>query len=284
MPVPPWEDPRAVLARHGLRPKRRLAQNFLVSRGAVEAIARAAAAEPGATVVELGAGLGTLTAALLRAGARVIAVERDPEMLAVLQAELPAQSLVLRHDDAASVDYGALAAEAGGPLVVAGNLPYAVTGAILRNLVVHRAALLRAVVMVQREVRDRLAADPGTADYGALTVFTRAVFELQTVLRLGASAFHPRPRVASAVVLLQPRAVPLAQETAAFRQVVRAAFQARRKTLRNALVQAVAPELADAALAAAGIDGARRGETLGVEEFALLAAALERAAADRRGS
>jgi 16S rRNA (adenine1518-N6/adenine1519-N6)-dimethyltransferase len=231
-------------------------------------------------VVELGAGLGTLSAALLRAGARVIAIERDPDLLAVLDAELAAHGLVVRRDDAASVDYGALAAEAGEALVVAGNLPYAVTGAILRNLVAHRAALARAVVMVQREVRDRLAAEPSTPEYGALTVFTRAAFELETVLRLGPSAFHPRPKVESAVVLLRPRAVPLALETAAFRQVVRAAFQARRKTLRNALAQAVAPELADRALAAAGIDGARRGETLGVEQFARLAAALERAAGD----
>jgi 16S rRNA (adenine1518-N6/adenine1519-N6)-dimethyltransferase len=280
MPAPPWEDPRAVLARHGLRPKRRWAQNFLISRPAVEAIARAAVPQPGASVVELGAGLGTLSAALLRAGARVIAIERDPDLLAVLDAELAAHGLVVRRDDAASVDYGALAAEAGEALVVAGNLPYAVTGAILRNLVAHRAALARAVVMVQREVRDRLAAEPSTPEYGALTVFTRAAFELETVLRLGPSAFHPRPKVESAVVLLRPRAVPLALETAAFRQVVRAAFQARRKTLRNALAQAVAPELADRALAAAGIDGARRGETLGVEQFARLAAALERAAGD----
>jgi 16S rRNA (adenine1518-N6/adenine1519-N6)-dimethyltransferase len=211
----------------------------------------------------------------------VIAIERDPDMLAVLQAELSEHALLLRREDAADVDYAALAAETGALLAVTGNLPYAVTGAILRNLVAHRAALARAVVMVQREVRDRLAAEPGTAEYGALTVFTRAAFELETVLKLGPSAFHPRPKVDSAVVLLRPRALPLAHESAAFRQVVRAAFQARRKTLRNALAQAVAPELAERALAAAGIDGTRRGETLDVEQFARLAAALERGGDDR---
>lgn len=275
---PAWEDPRSVLARHGLRAKRGYSQNFLVSQHAVETIARAVV-EPGAHVVELGAGLGTLTGGLLRAGARVIAVERDREMLAVLEAELGAFALQLRREDAAQVDYAALAAETGGPVAVAGNLPYSITGAILRNLVAQRVALSRAVVMVQREVRNRLVAPPASAEYGALTVFTRAAFEIDTVLRLGAGAFYPQPRVESAVVRLTPRARPLAEETAAFRTVVRGAFQSRRKTLRNALAAATDAALAARALADAGIDPDRRGETLDVAEFERLARALERARA-----
>lgn len=276
MSAPPiWEDPRAVLARHGLSPKRRLSQNFLVDARAVEVIARSAVASPGAWVVELGPGLGTLTAGLLRAGARVIGVERDPDMLRVLAAEFGDQPVELLPGDAANLDYGELAARTGGPLSVAGNLPYAVTGAILRNLVDARARLDRVVVMVQREVRDRLVAAPGGKDFGALTVFTTAAFEVHTVLRLRPGAFHPPPKVESAVVQLTPRAVPLAEETAAFQRVVRAAFQSRRKTLRNALSAIASREAAERALAQVGIDPIRRGETLGIAEFAALAVALE---------
>jgi 16S rRNA (adenine1518-N6/adenine1519-N6)-dimethyltransferase len=273
--APAWEDPRAVLARHVLRPKRGMSQNFLVSQRAAESIARAAVDEPGrSVVVELGAGLGTLTAALLRAGARVIAVERDPDMLRVLEAEFAQQPVEVLRDDAASIDYAALAARSGGALSVAGNLPYAVTGAILRNLVDARTLLARVVVMLQREVRDRLVAEAGTAEYGALTVFTRAAFEVETVLRLGPGAFHPPPKVESAVIRLQPRAVPLAEETEAFRRVVRAAFQSRRKTLRNALGTIAERAVAEQALAQAGIAPELRGETLSVADFAALAGAL----------
>src|SRR5206468_1774461 len=112
-------------------------QNFLISRSAVDTIARAAVLRAGEPVIELGAGLGTLTAALLRAGARVIAIERDRDMLQVLSAELGVHGLQIRREDAASVDYAALASELGEKPAVAGNLPYAITGAILRNLVQH---------------------------------------------------------------------------------------------------------------------------------------------------
>ena len=272
--APAWEDPRVVLARHGLRAKRGYSQNFLISQRAVDTIAAATVLAPGMAVVELGAGLGTLTAALLRAGARVIAIERDPDMLRVLEAELGAYRLEVRREDAAALDYAALVERAGAPLSVAGNLPYAITGPILRNLTEHRLSFARAVVMVQREVRNRLVAQAGTRDYGALTVFMQAAFAVDTVLKLGAGAFHPRPRVESAVVRLIPHAEPIAEETPAFRRAVRAAFQSRRKTLRNALATTTTPARASQALAAAGIDPERRGETLSVQEFACLAAAL----------
>jgi 16S rRNA (adenine1518-N6/adenine1519-N6)-dimethyltransferase len=274
---PAWEDPRVVLARHGLRAKRSYSQNFLVSQHAVEAIARAAVPEPGVTVVELGPGLGTLTAALLRAGGRVIAIERDRDMLEVLSAELSGFALDLRREDAAAVDLSAIAAQAGEKIAVAGNLPYAITGAILRRLIAQQSAISRAVIMVQREVRDRLVAAPGTAQYGALTVFTRAAFAVETVLKVGAGAFHPRPKVDSAVLLLTPRPTPIAEETEAFRTVVRAAFQSRRKTLRNALTAASSAAVAAKAIGLAGLEPDVRGETLDVAQFAALAAALERA-------
>lgn len=269
--VADWEDPRRALARHGLAPKKALSQHFLVSRRAVEAIVRALGPAPGEPVVELGPGLGTLTGALVGAGARVIAVERDRDMIAVLRSDVPAAVVV--EGDAASVDPAALGVAT--PVALAGNLPYAITGAILRNLVRRAASISRAVVMVQKEVRDRLLAQPGTRPYGALTVFVQARFEVSAVAKVPAGAFHPPPRVESAVVKLVPRASPRAEETDAFRSVVRAAFDARRKTLERALVLAFGAARARRALAAAQIDGRRRGETLSVEELAALARAIE---------
>jgi 16S rRNA (adenine1518-N6/adenine1519-N6)-dimethyltransferase len=259
-----FEDPRRILARHGLHAKRAFSQNFLVSRHALEGIAAALDPAPQELVVELGPGLGTLTAALLRRGARVLAVEADPDMREVLAAELGTQpGLQILAGDARTVDLCDVARHEGKPVALAGNLPYAVTGSILRHLVDQRDALSRAVIMVQREVRDRLLASPGSKAYGALTVFVSAAFALEPVLLVKPGAFFPPPKVSSAVVRLTTRPEPLAQEDDAFRTVVRALFDARRKTCRNALLQVVGDAtLVDAALTRAGVDARARGETL----------------------
>jgi 16S rRNA (adenine1518-N6/adenine1519-N6)-dimethyltransferase len=271
-----YEDPRRVLARHQLHPKRGFSQNFLVSRGAVERIAAAVAPTPGELVVELGPGVGTLTAALLRAGARVVAIESDRDMRTVLAAEMGAEgALEVRQGDARTVDFHALAQQEGAPVAVAGNLPYAVTGGILRNLVAARQSVSRAVIMVQREVRDRLLAPPGSKAYGSLTVFVSAAFEVEPVLTLRAGNFFPPPKVSSAVVRLVARPTPLAREDAAFRKVVRALFDARRKTCRNALLQAVGDaDLVDRALTQAGVDPRTRGERLDLATLDALADVL----------
>jgi 16S rRNA (adenine1518-N6/adenine1519-N6)-dimethyltransferase len=276
MSEPEFEDPRKVLARHGLRPKRRFSQSFLTAKNVVEAIGVAVGASPGVTVVELGPGLGTLTGELLRRGARVIGIERDRQMLGVLAAELGAfDRFEAREGDAATVELDAIAREVSGPIRVAGNLPYSITGTILRNLVAQASAFERAVVMVQKEVRDRLLAEPATRAYGALTVFVTARLDVTPVCRVPAGAFHPRPKVESAVVTLTPRPRPRAEETDAFRSVVRAAFDARRKTLKNALARIASPAEVAHALEHTGIDPRRRGETLSVEELADVARALE---------
>jgi 16S rRNA (adenine1518-N6/adenine1519-N6)-dimethyltransferase len=273
MDVPPWEDPRRVLARHGLAPKRGFSQNFLVSKHVVDNIVAAVAPGAGELVVELGPGLGTLTAALLRAGARVLAIDADRDMLAVLERELGAvESFSAQHGDATEVVLDTLVP--GTRLAVAGNLPYAVTGGIFRNLVAQHRSVDRAVLMVQREVRDRLLAREGTKAYGALTVFTRAVYDVSSVCLVPAGSFHPPPRVDSAVVELRPRSQPIDAAERGFERTVRAAFEARRKTLRNALLRIHVAAQVDAGLSAAGIDGGRRGETLSAEEFQTLAHAL----------
>ena len=194
-------------------------------------------------------------------------------MVGVLDAELGHHpGLEVREGDAAELDLTAYSVVCGTKLVVTGNLPYEATGAILRQVVRHRAALAGAVLMVQREVRDRLIAAPGTKQYGALTVFTQAAFQVDTVCRLRPGSFFPPPKVDSAVVRLTPFATPRAEETPAFQAAVRAAFQMRRKTLRNAFRALGEPEQVDRAAAEAAIDLGRRGETLSVEEFGRFAA------------
>ncbi len=272
-----FEDPRRVLTRHGFAPKRSFSQNFLVSQRAIAAITDACKLGPGDSVIELGAGCGTLTFALAETGARVHAVERDPDMLQVLEAECASrgtQNIEIVRGDAKQVELSHFQPSTGSRVTVAGNLPYAITGAIFRNLMAQHEQVARAVLMVQREVRDRLVAAPNTADYGALTVFTTQIFDVQTVLHLPRTAFHPPPKVGSSVVLLTPQTPLRSEPSRAFEQVVRAAFQSRRKTLRKALTMALGAATAHAILEAAAIDGIRRGETLSVEEFDALASAL----------
>ncbi|MDB4975506.1 MAG: rRNA ((1518)-N(6)/adenine(1519)-N(6))-dimethyltransferase [Myxococcaceae bacterium] len=276
--TPAWEDPRRVLSRYGLRAKRGMSQNFLTSRSAVEKIAEALKLQAGDPVIELGPGLGTLTAALLRQGAKVIAIDADRDMLEVLAKEFGhLHDLDARFGDATELDIAALLPDVAR-VPVCGNLPYAVTGGIFRRLVEQHQRVSRAVLMVQKEVRDRLIGEPGSKQYGALTVFTRGVFDVRTVCIVPAGAFHPPPRIDSAVVALTPRASPIDVEHKTFVAIVRASFEARRKTLRNALLRVRDAELVDRALGAAQIDGKRRGETLSGEEFAQLAAALDLAA------
>jgi 16S rRNA (adenine1518-N6/adenine1519-N6)-dimethyltransferase len=271
-----FEDPRSVLKRHGLWAKRSYSQNFLISERAVRAIVEACALAPDRPILELGPGCGTLTFALAARGNRVIAIERDPDMLRVLAAERGERPVELVDGDAKEVDFGAYAREHGGKIAVAGNLPYAITGAIFRNLNAQAEHIERAVLMVQREVRDRLVAAPSTAEYGALGIFSAQRFLIETVTHVARTAFHPAPKVSSSVVRLMPLAQPRAALLPEFEAVVRAAFQARRKTLRNALARDWGVERAQAVLEQAGIDGQRRGETLSVEEFGVLADALAR--------
>jgi 16S rRNA (adenine1518-N6/adenine1519-N6)-dimethyltransferase len=280
MSAPRYPGPRALLEKHGLWAKKSWGQNFLQDASALADIAAAAAPSPGETVVELGAGLGHLTVRLVGRGARVVAVERDRDMAGVLRAEL-GEAITLLEADAARLDWAALADAhgtadaAGGParLAVAGNLPYHLTSPILFSLLDHAPRLRRAVFLLQREVAERIAAAPGTKDFGLLSVLLQHVADADVVRRVPAGAFHPPPQVESAVLRLAfrpPREAVL--DPARFRRLVKAGFNQRRKTLRNALEAAnlAEPERLRAALAGAGIDPGRRGETLTVAEWARL--------------
>jgi 16S rRNA (adenine1518-N6/adenine1519-N6)-dimethyltransferase len=269
-----YPSPRALLHKYGLRAKKSWGQNFLGDEGILDDIARLAVEREGERVVELGAGLGHLTARLVARGARVVAVERDRDMARVLRGELGERVEVLEAD-AARLDWAALAG--AGRVAVAGNLPYHLTSPILFSLLDAASAIARAVLLLQREVAERLAAAPGGRDWGLLSVLLQREADVTVERVVPPGAFVPPPRVDSAVLraAFRPPGEAIA-DPARFRALVKAGFAQRRKTLGNALRAArVAGEtrLAEA-LASADIDPGRRGETLTVAEWAALDRAL----------
>ena len=287
MPIP---SPQSLLRTHGLRPKNSFGQNFLADANLTRKIAEEATHDPGVVVLELGAGLGALTDQLLARGARVVAVERDRELVPVLREIFEPYrregQLTIVEADAKTLDWEqALESQLGGSTgrwVVAGNLPYQITGPLLEKTVGLASRLSRAVFLLQKEVADRLVATPGTKSYGALGVFTQAQFEVRRAFSIGRASFVPQPRVDSAVVVLEPRRTPVAEETSAFRRVVKSAFAARRKTLRNAWKGLLPGPGLQLLAESCGIDLELRGETLSVEEFAKVARALSEAEGDGR--
>src|SRR5512138_953914 len=234
-----YPSPRALLERHGLRAKKSWGQNFLGDEAILDDIARLAAARAGDLVVELGAGLGHLTVRLLARGARVVAVERDRDMAAVLRAEL-GDRVALLEADAARLDLARIARDHGAPagrLAVVGNLPYHLTSPILFSLLDQAAAVERAVLLVQREVAERLAARPGTRELGLLSVLLQREADVSIERIVPPGAFVPPPKVESAVVCALFREPADAVVSGArFRKLVKAGFGQRRKTLRNALL------------------------------------------------
>lgn len=272
------------------RPKKSFGQHFLTDQRAALDIAEAATPTPGGTVLEIGPGKGVLTRYLLARAARVVAIERDRELIPYLQGvfpeEIAAGRLCLVEDDAASADWEAALAQGPLPRMIAGNIPYNITGKLL-EIAVHRAAIVDGVVfLMQKEVADRLAAPPDSSDYGALSVFTQAAFSVERVRLVRRGAFFPPPKVESTVVRLHTRRPPLAEETPVFRELVKRAFLQRRKTLRNAWkgIFGWSVEALAARAASAGISLDARGETLGVLDFDRMARGVEAAPPDHGSS
>jgi 16S rRNA (adenine1518-N6/adenine1519-N6)-dimethyltransferase len=277
------DSPAQILRRHGLRPKLSWGQNFLADERALGGIASAAQLKPGEPVVEIGPGLGHLTRFLLATGAEVTAVERDRDMARVLRKEITDKRLRVLEANAVQVDF----AEAAGAdrVALVGNLPYHLTSPILFRVLEQRARISRVVLTIQKEVADRLTAEPGSRDYGLLTVVLALYFEVRALFDLRAALFHPPPKVDSTVVRLWTREGPLVEidSEPRFVRLVKAGFAQRRKTLLNSLKSdksLAEPAQLEAALTRAGIDGIRRAETLHVTEFAALERAL---AATMRG-
>ena len=275
-------DVRALAARLGVRPTKQLGQNFVIDPNTIRRIVRAARLRPDDTVLEVGPGLGSLTLGLLEAAERVIAVEVDP----VLARALPA-TVAERVPDAEGRFELVLAdalklRELPGPAPTAmvANLPYNVAVPVLLHMLEDFPSLERILVMVQAEVADRLAAEPGGRVYGVPSVKARWYADVQRAGSIGRSVFWPAPHVDSGLVALERRA-PRDAGTGSGRRavfaVVDAAFAQRRKTLRAALAGwAGSAAAAEEILRAAGVDPATRGEQLSVDRFAAIAAAAAR--------
>lgn len=274
--------PGKLLTSHGLTPKYEFGQNFLCNQETTDKIARRVVPNPGGTVIEIGAGVGALTESLLQRAAKVIAIERDRDLVPILGQlfadRIDNGRLTVLEQDAKTADYAALFSAQVPPYVLTGNLPYQLTGPLLRRTVELNQCLERAVFMVQLEVAARLCAAPGTGDYGALTVFCQACFSVEKLWVVRPGAFFPQPRVDSAVVELTARRPPIADETPMFRALVQLAFQQRRKKLRNAWSRLpdATPAQLEAAAARSNIDLNQRGETLDVLAFARMTQEVQR--------
>lgn len=268
-------DVRALAERFGVRPTKQRGQNFVVDGNTVRRIVRTAEVGPDDVVLEVGPGLGSLTLALLPHVSRVVAVEIDPVLAAALPEtvgeRLPAYADRL---DVVTADAMRIVALPAEPTAVVANLPYNVAVPVLLHLLAAFPSIRRCLVMVQAEVADRLAADPGSKVYGVPSVKARWYADVRRAGSVGRSVFWPAPNVDSGLVLLDRRDPPV---TLATREevfaVVDAAFAQRRKTLRAALAGwAGSAALAEDALRAAGVDPSARGEQLDVAAFARIAA------------
>jgi len=277
------ESPRKILKKYQIRPVRNLGQSFLVDNNITSRIVEASKVAEGDTVVEIGAGLGAMTAMIATRVKRVIAIEIDPKLVKVLESELAGMSNIeIIERDVLRYDFSSPLTGSGRVQVV-GNIPYNVSSQIIFRLLEFRKHISTATLMLQREVADRITAPPGTKAYGILSVILSMYAKVRHVMTVSATCFYPVPKVDSAVLRLGMREEPLCQmgNDIIFIETVKAAFAMRRKTLANNLKGM--PRLCGrgvdplSLLREAGIDGGRRGETLSVEEFAKLSEIIFRA-------
>ena len=246
-------------------PRKRFGQHFLADAAIIDAIVREIAPGPGQAMVEIGPGLGALTAPLLERLDHLYVVEIDRDLIARLKERFPPERLTIHQGDALDFDFGAL----GRDLRVVGNLPYNISTPLLFHLAAFADSVRDMHFMLQREVVDRMVADPGTADYGRLSVMLQYRFDMDRLFIVPPGAFNPAPKVDSAIVRLIPKSVDAlaACDEALLAKLVLAAFGQRRKMLRNNLRELVD----EAGLAAAGIAPTARAEELAVADYIRLA-------------
>ena len=292
-----------ILQAFHLKADKNLGQNFLVEGSVVNRIAKAAELTPEDTVLEIGPGIGTLTQALAMTGASVVSVELDKRLIPVLQETVGAyknvrivQGDILKVNipeiiaevkaDRKTADAAGEVAEAESEIKqsdtfkVCANLPYYITTPIIMYLLEQKLPLERLVVMVQKEVAERMTAEPGGREYGAISVAMQYYTEPKIAFIVKAGSFLPAPKVDSAVLVCKKRSTPPVEvpDEKTFFKVVAAAFSVRRKMLNNSLknMGGLNGEQVKAWLDRAGIDGRRRAETLSLEEFAMLARTWEK--------
>lgn len=267
-----------MLRQYELRPNRKFGQNFLVDRNILEIILKATGLEAGGSILEIGPGLGCMTVELASQASRVIAVDIDPVMIEMLHITLAGRNNVdiVNQDILRSTpDELGIARNAGW--VLAGNLPYYITSPILEWIAGNTDYFKRSVLMVQREVADRLIAAPGTSDYSSLTVFLSYYFKISRAANVSRNVFYPAPDVDSSVIVLdtlEEPAVSVRDEKLLFK-VIRSAFAMRRKTLENALGYSPllnwGKEQAGIILDRSDIDRGLRGEKLSIGDFGRIA-------------
>lgn len=259
-----------ICKRFDIKMSKKLGQNFLIKRGIVDEIVKAADLQAGEPVLEIGPGIGTLTQGLAQSGANVTAIELDTRLLEVLDTTLAQYSNVnIVHGDVLKLDVPSIMNHE--PFKVVANLPYYITTPIIMSLLESRLPIERLVVMVQKEVALRMVAKPGTKDYGALSVAVQYYTKPDIVLDVPPKSFLPAPAVTSSVircVLRDKPPVDVIDEKLFFR-VVKAGFAQRRKTFANTMkTTGLSKDRIEELLAKANIDGQRRGETFTLQEFA----------------
>jgi 16S rRNA (adenine1518-N6/adenine1519-N6)-dimethyltransferase len=267
-----------VLAKAGLRPKKRFGQNFLTNPAIAGRIAgfTLEGAPPRARTIEIGAGTGVLTRALVDEGAELTAIEIDPELVAVLRSREDIAAAQIVSADALTFDYRSWSE--GKPWRVAGNLPYNIATPLMLRLIEMPSGPDSLTVMVQKDVGERFMASPGTPAYGSLSVAVQYAMQVEMLLTIGPQSFFPAPKVHSSVVRLTRRAEPAVtvRDLDLFWKVVRGAFAYRRKTLVNSLALALDIDRAATAraLSLCNLSAELRGERLDLGDFARLADAL----------
>jgi 16S rRNA (adenine1518-N6/adenine1519-N6)-dimethyltransferase len=267
-----------VMKEKGISAKKSLGQNFLIDQNIVRRIVESADLQGEHWVVEIGPGLGALTAPMAEAAAQVVAMEIDRELVAILQEALAHPKISIVEGDALELDWRAVLEERGWrgePLSLVANLPYYITTPLIMKALESGLPFAAVLVMVQKEVADRMLAPPGSKDCGVLSLAVQYYAEGSLVLKVPRTVFIPAPAVDSAVVKLVPRLPQVSAPRDQLFQVIRAAFQQRRKTLRNALKSLVEEwgltlEELDQALANCGIEPSLRGERLSLEQYSKL--------------
>lgn len=267
------ETVQYIIRRFRLHLKHRLGQNFLISPGVVRAIAQAAELGEGTPVIEIGPGIGTLTQALARTGAEVTAFEIDETLAPVLAHTMePYPNVRILYQDVLKADLDTILGDRTWH--AAANLPYYITTPILLYLIQKVTPISLFVFMMQKEVAERIMAEPGTKAYGALTLAVQYYCTVERVMDIPPTAFVPRPAVTSTVLKMRRREAPAVavSDEAAFFQLIKMGFGQRRKIFSNAMKNGGIPEaLGVQILERAGVDGKRRGETFSMEEYARLA-------------
>lgn len=266
-----------LLRKYDIRPRKRLSQSFLIDPNITSKIAALLDPGPDDTVVEIGSGLGVLTGIIAPRVKKIIAVEIDPGLVEILKSEISRDNVAIVHEDFLNFDFPE-AIGGGAPdtarVKVIGNVPYNISSAIVFRLLAFRRYISTAVLMFQKEVAERIAAAPGSKDYGIVSVIVQMYSGIRREFVVPPGCFYPRPKVDSAVIRMAFRDEPLVNllNPELFRELVRTSFARRRKTLLNNLKSSRLNDagIAEKVLDGCGIDGRRRAESLSPEEFGIL--------------